>query len=42
VDVYRVKAGGAFDLTKWQGSGGAGYRLSVKNGLVESSAAAIY
>ncbi len=37
IDVYRVKAGGHFDLTSWSGQGGTGYSLSVTKGKIEST-----
>jgi len=37
ISVYRVSAGGKFDLSSWSGAGGAGYSLSVVNGIVEST-----
>jgi cyanophycinase-like exopeptidase len=39
VGVYRVPAGGHFDLTSWTGAGGAAYSLSVVQGKVESTQA---
>ena len=42
VEVYRATAGCAFDLKRWAGRGGTAYRLSVKGGMVTSSAGAIY
>jgi cyanophycinase len=39
VDVYRVRAGGHFDLANWHGDGGLAYSLSVVGGKVESSQA---
>ncbi len=42
--VYRVPAGGHFDLASWTGDGGTAYSLSVENGKIESTQAehAIY
>ncbi len=37
ISVYRVKAGGHFDLTSWTGDGGTAYSLSVERGKVEST-----
>jgi cyanophycinase len=44
VGVYRVPAGGHFDLTSWTGDGGTAYSLSVDKGKIESTQAnhAIY
>ena len=39
VSVYRVAAGGHFDLTSWTGTGGTSYSLSVVQGKVESTQA---
>jgi cyanophycinase len=39
VSVYRVPAGGHFDLTSWTGEGGTAYSLSVVGGRVESTQA---
>ena len=39
VSVYRVAAGGHFDLTSWKGDGGTAYSLSVENGRIVSSQA---
>jgi cyanophycinase len=39
IDVYRVRAGGHFDLNAWKGEGGTAYSLSVVNGKVESTQA---
>jgi cyanophycinase-like exopeptidase len=36
IDVYRVKAGGHFDLTSWSGGEGTAYSLSVERGKIES------
>jgi len=35
--VYRVKAGGHFDLISWTGVGGTAYSLSVVTGKIEST-----
>jgi cyanophycinase len=37
VSVYRVPAGGHFDLASWSGNGGVAYSLSVLRGKVEST-----
>lgn len=37
VEVYRAPKGSTFDLTRWQGTGGTAYQLSVKNGKIEST-----
>jgi cyanophycinase len=42
VDVYRIGPGGRFDLGTWKGSGGIPYRLSVRDGKLESSRGASY
>jgi cyanophycinase len=44
ISVYRVPAGGHFDLTLWTGDGGGAYALSVESGKVDSTQAdhAIY
>ena len=44
ISVYRVRAGGHFALSTWQGSGGDSYSLSVDEGVIHSSQAhgAIY
>lgn len=39
VHVYRVPAGGHFDLTSWTGNGGTAYSLSVERGKIESTQA---
>jgi cyanophycinase len=40
ISVYRLVAGaGRFDVKAWVGSGGVGYRLSVEEGVVESTQA---
>jgi len=39
ISVYRVKAGGHFDLTPWTGEGGTAYSLSVERGKIESTQA---
>jgi cyanophycinase len=39
IRVYRVKAGGHFDLTSWTGDGGTEYSLSVERGKIESTQA---
>ena len=37
ISVFRVKAGGHFDLTSWTGHGGTAYSLSVERGKIEST-----
>lgn len=37
VSVYRVQAGGHFDLTSWTGDDGTAYSLSVERGKIEST-----
>ncbi len=39
ISVYRVSAGGHFDLGSWTGDGGMAYSLSVERGKVESARA---
>jgi cyanophycinase len=39
VSVYRVPAGGHFDLNSWSGNGGASYSLSVEQGKITSTQA---
>jgi cyanophycinase-like exopeptidase len=39
ISVYRVPAGGRFDLTSWTGDGGTAYSLSVEKGKVQSTQA---
>jgi len=39
ISVYRVPAGGRFDLTAWNGDGGTAYSLSVERGKIESTQA---
>ena len=39
VSVYRVPAGGDFDLTSWTGEGGTSYSLSVERGKIVSTQA---
>jgi cyanophycinase-like exopeptidase len=39
MSVYRVKAGGHFDLTSWTGEGGTAYSLSVDGGKIVSTQA---
>lgn len=39
ISVYRVPTGGHFDLPSWAGEGGAGYSLSVDEGVVHSTQA---
>jgi cyanophycinase len=37
IHVYKVPAGGHFDLRSWTGDGGTAYSLSVENGKIEST-----
>jgi len=37
ISVYRVGAGGQFDLSKWRGNGGDSYSLSVDEGVIHST-----
>jgi len=37
ISVYRVRAGGQFDLSKWRGNGGDSYSLSVDDGVIHST-----
>ncbi len=39
ISVYRVPAGGHFDLGSWKGDGGTAYSLSVEKGKIESTQA---
>jgi cyanophycinase len=39
ISVYRVEAGGHFDLNTWTGEGGTAYSLSVEHGTIESTQA---
>lgn len=39
ISVYRVAAGGHFDLSSWTGDGGTAYSLSVERGKIESTQA---
>jgi cyanophycinase-like exopeptidase len=42
ISVYRVKAGGKFDLMSWTGQGGVGYSLSVERGQIKSTEKGTY
>jgi cyanophycinase len=42
VEVYRLGAGGSFDVANWQGTGGIQYELSAENGSVVSSRGEVY
>jgi cyanophycinase len=44
ISVYRVRAGGQFDLSRWKGGGGDSYSLAVDDGAIHStqSGGAIY
>lgn len=37
ISVYKVPAGGYFDLTSWTGEGGTAYVLTVRNGKLDST-----
>jgi len=37
IAVYRVPAGGHFDLPAWSGTGGSAYSLSVEGGVIHST-----
>jgi cyanophycinase-like exopeptidase len=39
IAVYKITKTGSFDFSKWQGSGGVEYELSVENGAVKSTKA---
>jgi cyanophycinase-like exopeptidase len=39
IHVYRIEAGGAFDLAVWRGTGGAAYTVSAENGVLTSTQA---
>jgi cyanophycinase-like exopeptidase len=39
IAVYRIMAGGTFNLTKWQGTGGVAYAVSATNGVLNSTQA---
>lgn len=42
VAVYRIGPGSSFDLSRWHGTGGIGYTLSVEAGVLTSSRGDIY
>lgn len=42
VAVYRIGPGNSFDLTRWRGTGGIAYTLSVEAGALSSSRGEIY
>ena len=42
VPVYKIQAGGFFNLLTWQGNGGVTYYLSVDKGKLSSSIGSIY
>jgi cyanophycinase len=42
VAVYRIGPGNSFDLTRWRGTGGISYTLSVEAGALSSSRGEIY
>ena len=37
ISVYRLGAGGHFDLRRWEGTGGIAYQLRAENGVLQSS-----
>jgi hypothetical protein len=37
IAVYRVPAGGFFDVKNWKGTGGKAYTLTVEKGVIRSS-----
>jgi cyanophycinase len=37
VPVYRISAGGTFDIAAWSGTGGTAYTLSAVNGVLQST-----
>lgn len=37
INVYRIKAGGTFNLGNWAGAGGAAYAVSAKAGVLSST-----
>jgi cyanophycinase-like exopeptidase len=37
ISVYRLGAGGRFDLARWQGTGGTAYELRAEEGVLKSS-----
>ncbi|MGB9893413.1 MAG: cyanophycinase [Candidatus Saccharicenans sp.] len=42
VPVYRIQAGGHFNLLAWQGSGGQAYYISALSGNLSSSSGSVY
>lgn len=42
ISVYRVDAGGHFNIKTWTGDGGLAYTLTVANGVVTSSRGSLY
>ena len=42
VAVYKVPAGGTFDIPTWKGTGGVAYTVSVENGVVTSNRGDLY
>jgi cyanophycinase len=42
VGVYRIGPGNSFDLTRWRGTGGIAYTLTVEAGALSSSRGEIY
>ncbi|HXZ31763.1 MAG TPA: cyanophycinase [Terriglobales bacterium] len=37
ISVYRLKAGGRFDVSNWRGDGGVAYSVSAEQGVIHSS-----
>jgi len=35
--VYRIRAGGSFNLSKWKGTGGLSYTVSADAGVLSST-----
>lgn len=42
IEVYKVPAGGTFNIATWSGTGGVAYTLSVDKGVVSSSKGELY
>lgn len=42
VSVYRVRAGGTFDVANWTGKGGESYSISAVSGRLESTGGSVY
>lgn len=39
IAIYRIEAGGSFDLSNWSGNGGAAYEVSADSGVLTSTQA---